>query len=99
MGLDFKWTCPEIDKKIKEIDCEFDDSKESVSKIFDSLYEMVKDKIEELRVINSEMRDKADSQIEELEKQNQELAERIEELEQKNSQLEDDIEELNNNLN
>jgi cell fate (sporulation/competence/biofilm development) regulator YlbF (YheA/YmcA/DUF963 family) len=83
MELNFKWTCPEIDKKIKEIYCEFDDSKENVIKIFDTLYESVKDKIEELRELNSKMRDAADSQIDILYKENQELTRHIKELEEK----------------
>ena len=97
MGLDFKWTCPKIDKKIKELDDEFEDSKQNASKIFDDLQKIINNKIEELRSLNSEMREKADSQIDALEKQNQELTERIEELEQKNSLLESEIEELKNN--
>lgn len=120
MALDFKHTCPIIDKKKEEIKdaiySQISDLIDELVPLFEGnskfnfvrertgmIYDIVSDRIEELRDLNSDMRDQADTQIKDLEdsiEENEETisdqVDRIEDLEETIKDLEYRISELEN---
>lgn len=78
MTLDFKHTCPRINKNIQEIKNEIVDyiyslGRENYSEEADKLFNIIEYYLEDFRAINEEMRSAADKQLTELEEEYKEL--------------------------
>jgi len=82
MGSNYKWTCPQIDRAIDAIR----------GQLGDSIYNMIENHIEEIRDTNSDIRDAANKQIDDLEdeyiNQIEALKEEIQQLIDYNHKLE-----------
>ena len=99
MGLDYKYTCPIIDRNIGYIKSDIESyissllngldlADEKIEELSNSLYSKIESYIEDIRNTNSDMRDKADEQIDNLENNIENLKADIAELENRISELE-----------
>lgn len=108
MGLDFKYTCPRIDKNIEYIKSKTKDhleyyiKEEELEQCCDELYGDIEEYIEDMRKCNMEMRDVADRQIDEMEqdyvKEIDHLKYDIELLNRRIKELEDIVDEQGEEL-